>query len=59
MEKKKIIEERKEFQESKKQRNEDTKNVLMSIENAYRDKIEMLKDNLKARRKERHVAGMA
>lgn len=31
----------------------------MSIENAYRDKIEMMKDNLKAKRKERHVAGMA
>lgn len=46
LEKRKIIDEKKEYKSNREKRNQDTRNVLDSIENAYKDRIDMLKDNL-------------
>ena len=43
----------------RRQQNVITRNALASVENAYNDKISMLKEKLQNERKERHVAGVA
>ncbi|CAK67324.1 unnamed protein product (macronuclear) [Paramecium tetraurelia] len=59
LEKRKIIDEKKDHLQMRRQQNIITRNALASVENAYNDKISMLKDKLQNERKERHVAGVA
>ncbi|CAK82042.1 unnamed protein product (macronuclear) [Paramecium tetraurelia] len=59
LEKRKIIDEKKDHLQVRRQQNIITRNALASVENAYNDKISMLKEKLQNERKERHVAGVA
>ncbi|CAD8152159.1 unnamed protein product [Paramecium pentaurelia] len=59
LEKRKIIDEKKDHLQMRRQQNIITRNALASVENAYNDKITMLKEKLQNERKERHVAGVA
>ncbi|CAD8147292.1 unnamed protein product [Paramecium pentaurelia] len=59
LEKRKIIDEKKDHLQMRRQQNIITRNALSSVENAYNDKITMLKEKLQNERKERHVAGVA
>jgi hypothetical protein len=47
LEKRKLIDEKKDYMENRKQRNEETRFMLVSIENEYKDRINMLKDKLR------------
>ena len=44
MEKKKIIEEKKDFIEFRKMQNGQTRNIIESVENAYKNKLDLLKE---------------
>ena len=55
LEKKKIIEEKKEFIEFRKYQNEQTRNIIESIENAYKNKLEMLKEKNSLDQRERKL----
>ncbi|CAD8060160.1 unnamed protein product [Paramecium sonneborni] len=59
LEKRKIIDEKKDHLQMRRQQNIITRNALASVENAYNDKITMLKEKLQNERKDRHVAGVA
>ena len=50
LEKNKMIEEKKEYTEQRVKRNKQTRDMLDSIENAYRGKIQMLKAKLSKER---------
>jgi len=52
LEKKKMIEEKKEYKEIRNRRNRETRNMLESIENAYKGKINILGDRLRRERVE-------
>jgi hypothetical protein len=59
LEKRKIIEEKKQYRESRKMRNQEARFMLESIENSYKDKISILKEKLQQQRKSRHLAEVA
>lgn len=56
LEKAKIIDEKNYYKQQKRLRNDETRNVLESIENAYKDRINLLKENLQKKRQERQIA---
>lgn len=53
MEKKKIIEEKKEFQEIRQLRNLETRALMESVETVYKNKKEFLREKLEEKKKER------
>jgi len=59
LEKRKIIDENKQYKDNRKLRNEETRYVLESVENAYKDKINMLKEKLVAQRQEKTISEAA
>jgi hypothetical protein len=59
LEKKKIIDEQNEYNEKKRQMEDEAKNRLISIENKYKNRIQMLKEGLEQKKRERHIAEMA
>ncbi|KAM3145376.1 hypothetical protein pb186bvf_002420 [Paramecium bursaria] len=58
LEKRKIIDEKKEHLQTRRQQNIIARNALTSIENAYNDKISMLREKLQNERKERQQSGV-
>ncbi len=50
LEKNKMIEEKREYKENRVRRNKQTRDMLQSIENAYKDKVSMLKEKLRRER---------
>ncbi|KAL4474119.1 hypothetical protein ABPG72_002844 [Tetrahymena utriculariae] len=59
LEKKKIIDEQNEYKENKEKLETEAKNRLISIENKYKDRIQMLKEALEKQRKDRHIEEIA
>lgn len=59
LEKRKIIDENKMYKDNRKLRNEETRYMLESIENAYKDKINMMKEKIVAQRQEKAISETA
>ncbi|KAL4429792.1 hypothetical protein ABPG74_004429 [Tetrahymena malaccensis] len=59
LEKKKIIDEQNEYKENKEKLETEAKNRLISIENKYKDRIQMLKEALEKQRRDRHIEEVA
>ena len=55
LEKKKIIEEKKDFIEFRKMQNGQTRNIIESVENAYKNKLDLLKEKNMVDHHERQV----
>lgn len=51
-----MIDEKKKFKNERKERVQDTHNILTSIENFYKDQIHMIKDQLACEKVERRKA---
>ena len=47
-----MIEEKREYKANRVRRNKQTRDMLQSIENAYKDKVSMLKEKLRTERTE-------
>ena len=59
LEKTKMIEEKREYTEKRVRRNKQTRDMLDSIENAYKGKVQMLKNKLSEERVEQRSARIA
>lgn len=59
MEKKRIIEDKKEYIEFRKTKNDETRNMIDSIKNQYRNKVNLLKEKTKNEHYERKIASEA
>ena len=59
LEKRKMIEEKSAYKENRVRRNKQTRDMLQSIENAYKDKVSMLKEKLRRERIEQRNARIA
>jgi hypothetical protein len=59
LEKTKMIEEKREYTEKRVRRNKQTRDMLDSIENAYKGKVQMLKNKLTEERVEQRSARIA
>lgn len=59
LEKNKLIQEKKEFMEERKAKNEEKRKIFESIETFYKDRVNMLKETIEKERFERKVAGFA
>ncbi|KRX03349.1 Cullin repeat-like-containing domain [Pseudocohnilembus persalinus] len=55
LEKEKIVEDNKQLEEKRKQSNQITMNAFQSIENEYKNRIQMLKEKLEEKKKEREI----
>jgi len=59
LEKNKLLDEKKMYKETEKNKDEQKKSMVQTIENYYKDKITMLKDRISKEQFERQVASEA